>query len=305
MSGSNGARRAPRLAAGLLLVALVPVTCSAPSPPRKTPPSTLTLAGAEFFAPVLRAEILAFRERYPDRDSIRVLTNGSAEGMEQLVNGEVAMSLLLRELTDLEANAAVQRDGLSAFPVAWDAIAVIVNPKSPVEQISRTELSAIYRGEITSWDALGWRRGGAIVALTPGPTVGTFAHLQQALLDGGTFDSTIYAPPTEAEVVAAVAERPDAIACVSGHFVDARVRTLRVSPALGLPYVALDRETLLTRTYPLLRSVSIATPARPVSTASDFITFVSGMDGQRILARHGYAPAAVPIEIVRTSEEAE
>lgn len=305
MSGSNGARRAPRLAAGLLLVALMPVTCSAPSPPRKSPPSTLTLAGAEFFAPLLRAEVLAFQERYPDRDSIRIVTNGSAEGMEQLVNGEVSMSLLLRELTDLEANAAVQREGLSAYPVAWDAMAIIVHPDSPVEQISRTEIAAIYRGGIKSWGALGWRRGGSIIALIPGPRVGTFAYLQQAFLDGGDFDSTIFAPPTEAEVVDVVASRPNAIACVSQRFADERVRTLRVSPALGLPYVALDRETLLTRTYPLLRSVSIATQARPASTASDFITFVSGMDGQRIIARHGYAPAAVPIEIVRTSEEAE
>ena len=286
-------------------MALMSVTCSAPSPPRKSPPSTLTLAGTEFFAPLLRAEILAFQERYPDRDSIRILANGSAEGMEQLVNGEVAMSLLLRELTDLEANAAVQREGLSAYPVAWDAMAVIVHPDSPVEQISRTELSAIYKGELKTWAALGWRRGGEIIALTPGPRVGTFAFLQQAFLDGGDFDSTIYAPPTEPEVVDVVAERPNAIACVSQHFVDDRVRTLRISPALGLPYVALNRETLLTRTYPLLRSVSIAAKARPSSSASDFITFVSGMDGQRIIARHGYAPAAVPIEIVRTSEEAE
>ena len=283
----------------------MPVTCSAPSPPRKSPPSTLTLAGAEFFAPLLRAEIMAFRERYPDRDSIRVLTNGSAEGMEQLVNGEVAMSLLLRELTDPEASAAVQRDGLSAFPVAWDAIAVIVNPESPVEQISKTELASIYRGELTGWSALGWRRGGDVIALTPGPRVGTFAYLTQAFLGGGEFDSTIYAPPSEPEVVNVVAERRNAIACVSQQFVDDRVKTLRVSPALGLPYVALDRETLLTRTYPLLRSIAIAAPAHPASTASDFITFVSGMDGQRIIARHGYAPAAVPIQIVRTSEEAE
>lgn len=254
---------------------------------------------------MLRAEILAFQDRYPGRDTIRVLTNGSAEGMEQLVNGEVAMSLLLREVTDPEVRAAVQGGGLSAFPVAWDAIAVVVNPASPVEQISRTELAAIYRGEITSWSALGWRRGGGLIALTPGPRVGTFSYLTQTLLEGGEFDSTIYAPPTEAEVVDVVAERENAIACVSRHYVDGRVRTLRVSPALGLPYVALDRETLLTRTYPLLRSISIATQANPAATASDFITFVSGMDGQRIIARHGYAPAAVPIEIVRTSEEAE
>jgi len=73
----------------------------------------------------------------------------------------------------------------------------------------------------------------------------------------------------------------------------------------GLPYVALDRETLLTKRYPLLRAISIATPAQPAETAGDFVNFVSGIDGQQIVARHGYAPATVPIRIVRTAEEAQ
>ncbi len=225
--------------------------------------------------------------------------------MEQLVNGEVEMSLLLRELTDPEVEAAVQRDGLQAFPFAWDAVAVIVNPASPVEQISRTELGAIYRGELNQWASLGWKRGGSILALTPGPQLGVFSYLEQAVLNGGKFAATVYAPPTEREVADAVAANPNAIACVSRPFADGRVRILRVSQARGLPYVALDRETLLTRQYPLLRAISIATSAKPRSTASEFITYISSIDGQRIAARHGYAPAAVPVRVVRTTEEGE
>jgi phosphate transport system substrate-binding protein len=94
----------------------------------------------------MRAEILSFRERYSRLDSIRVQANGSAEGMEMLVNGEVSMSLLMRDLTDPEVDAAIKREGLEAYPIAWDGVAVIVNPASPVEQLSRTELGEIYPG---------------------------------------------------------------------------------------------------------------------------------------------------------------
>jgi hypothetical protein len=52
-----------------------------------------------------------------------------------------------------------------------------------------------------------------------------------------------------------------------------------------------------------MRPISIATSARPAATVVNFINFASGMDGQRIVARHGYAPAAVPVEIIRTAEE--
>lgn len=308
MSGSHRAALVRHPGAALLLVALTCGTCSSPSPPRKPPSAPLTLAGAEYLAPLFRAEILAFRDRYTDADSIRLQVNGSAEGMEQLVNGEVAMSLLLREPTDPEVEAAVHREGLQTFPVAWDAVAVIVNPASPLEQISRTELSGIYRGEITEWGSLGWKGGGPVVALTAGPRLGIYGYLEQALLGGAPYAHTIYAPPSEEQVVEVVATRRNAIACVSWPLAErdqGRVHVLKVSQAYGLPYVPLDRETLLTKRYPLLRTVSIATPANPAPSAGQFINFVSGMDGQRIVARHGYAPATVPIRIVRTEKEVE
>jgi phosphate transport system substrate-binding protein len=309
VSGIDRATLRARLSgAALLLVALTCGTCTSPSPPRKSPSAPLTVAGAEYLEPFLRAEILAFRDRYPDSDSIRVVANGSAEGMEQLVNGEVSMSVLLRELTDPEVEAAVQREGLQAFPVAWDAIAVIVNPESPIHQISRTELADVYAGRTTAWASLGWRSGGEVIAMTVGPRLALYAFLSQALLEGGEYAKTVYAPPREEDVVETVATRRNAIGCVSRAFAEGagtRVRVLAVSQARGLPYLPLNRETLVTRTYPLLRPVSLATPAKPAETASQFITFVSDIEGQRIAARHGYSPATVPIQIVRTAEEAE
>jgi len=228
--------------------------------------------------------------------------------MEWLVNGEVSMSLLLRELTDPEVEAAIRRNGMQAFPVAWDAVSVIVNPASPIEQISRTELAAIYRGETKEWASLGWRQGGEIIAMTAGPKLGIYAYLEQALLGGDSYAPSVYAPATEEEAVGVVATRRNALACVSRPLAEqagSSVKTLEVSPALGLASVPLTRETLVTRRYPLLKPISIATSAKPAPTVSNFVNFVSGMDGQRIIARHGYAPAAVPIQIIRTAEEAE
>lgn len=309
MRGVDRAFRARALAVAVVLAALLCGCGTKSSPPREEPPSTpIVLAGAEYVGPLLRAEVLAFRERYPVTDSIRIVANGSAEGMEQLVNGEVAMSLLMRDLTDPEADAAVSREGLRTFPFAWDAVAVIVNPSSPIEQISRTELGWIYKGEVSDWSDLGWRRGGSIIALTSGTRLGMYGYVEQTLLDGAPYAASVYAPPAEEQVVEAVATRANAIACVSRPFADAagsRVRVLRVAQAKGLPYVPLTRETVLRRTYPLLRSLALATPAQPRETASELITFISGVDGQAIVARHGYAPATVPIRIVRTAEEAE
>src|SRR5205823_17835 len=170
--------------------------------------------------------IRGFREHDPEAPEIRIVPNGSAEGMEQLVNNEVTMSVLTRELTDPEIRAAMQRDGLNAIGFAWDAVAVIVHPRSPIQQISRTELGQVYGGIITDWATLGFRKGGAIVPLTTGPRLGLYEFIQQALRGGAPYGPGVYAEKTEAEIVDIVASRVDAIGCVSRGSVDARVRAL-------------------------------------------------------------------------------
>lgn len=292
------------MGATALLPVLLAGACSSPSPPREIAPTKpIVLAGAETLAPMLRGEVLAFRDRYPKSAEIRIAANGSAEGMEQLVNGEVNMSVLTRELTDPEVKAAVARAGLVAYPIAWDGVAAVVNAACPVEQISRTELADIYRGVITQWDTLGWKAGGPILPLTTDPRLGLYEFIRQSLLGGDAYATGVYAQPSEEEIVRIVAERPGSIGLVSHGLVDERVRALRVSIAQGLPSVPLSRETLMLRKYPLLRGLSLCTPQRADATASDFINFVSGMDGQRIAVRYGYAPATVPVQIVRTVEE--
>jgi ABC-type phosphate transport system substrate-binding protein len=88
--------------------------------------------------------------------------------------------------------------------------------------------------------------------------------------------------------------------------VDARVRALAVAPAKGFPYVALNRESLMLRTYPLLRGLSLCTRGvNAPTTANDFINFVTSVDGQQIVARFEYAPATVSVRVVRTAEEAQ
>ncbi|HEU4723815.1 MAG TPA: substrate-binding domain-containing protein [Candidatus Eisenbacteria bacterium] len=295
----------PQVAA--LVVALAGIaSCGSPAPPRPaSPPAPIVLAGTEYAAPMLRAQILAFRELYPQADSIVLEQNGSAEGMERLVNGEVGMALLMRDLTDPEVEAAVTKDGLRSFPIAWDAVAVVVNPASPIQQISRSELTEIFSGAVDDWAEFGWKGGGSILAVTGGPRLGLYAFGEQALLGDSSYAKSIYALDTEEEIARVVAERPNAIALLSRPFVSDRVRALRVSAAIGFPYVAFERQAILERRYPLLRSLAVATPMKPRAGAADFVTFVSSVDGQRIAARHGFAPATVPIRIVRTVEEGE
>ena len=79
--------------------------------------------------------------------------------------------------------------------------------------------------------------------MTAGPRLALYAYLQQALLGGGEYARTVYAPPAEEDVVETVATRSNAIGCDSRLHAEragSRVRVLAVSQARGLPYVALN-----------------------------------------------------------------
>lgn len=296
-----------RLRVAALVAALAGIgSCASPVPPsQEAPPAPIVLSGTEYATSMLRAQALRFRELYPKADSIVLVENGSAEGMEQLVNAEVDMALLMRDLTDPEVEAAVTKDGLHAFPIAWDAVAVVVHPSSPILKLSRTELAQIFSGDVTRWESLGWKAGGGIMAVTGTPRLGLYSFGEQALLGGAPYATSVYALDSEEEIARVVAERPNAVALLSRPFVTASVRALDIAPAMGFGYVPFDRASLLERRYPLIRSLSLATPQKPRKSAADFVTFVSSVDGQRILARHGYSPATVPVRIVRTVEETE
>ena len=82
---------------------------------------------------------------------------------------------------------------------------MIVNRSCPLEQISRSELGAVYSGTITRWAPLGWKGGGEVIAMTAGPRLGMHEYLRQALLGGAPYAPTVYAPATDGIVERGVA----------------------------------------------------------------------------------------------------
>lgn len=79
---------------------------------------------------------------------------GSSTGIEAAKNGTSDIGLASRGLKDSE-----KADGLIETTVALDGIAIIVNAASPLTDLSVDQISAIYKGEITDWSAVGGTAG--------------------------------------------------------------------------------------------------------------------------------------------------
>ena len=79
------------------------------------------------------------------------------------------------------------------------------------------------------------------------------------------------------------------------------VRAVRLASLRGLPYRDADLERVYHGEYPLTRYFSFYVRASSHPLANGFITFVTSMDGQKVVQQSGYVPTAVPVRFVRRS----
>lgn len=110
---------------------------------------TLTISGSTSMEKLSNIAIEAFMIKYPDIMASAEFV-GSSAGVEQAIAGAVDIGNASRSLKDSEKDA-----GAVENIVAIDGIAVIVDRNNTVDDLTRNQLIAIYKGEINNWSELG------------------------------------------------------------------------------------------------------------------------------------------------------
>ena len=106
---------------------------------------SIAMAGSTSMEKLANAVAEAFMEKYPGV-SVTAEFTGSSAGIESLEGGSVDFGNSSRSLKDEEKAA-----GCVENIVAIDGIAVVVNPDTKVENLTKEQLAQIYTGEITDW----------------------------------------------------------------------------------------------------------------------------------------------------------
>lgn len=75
---------------------------------------------------------------------------GSGSGIQAVLAGRCDIGLSSRSLKEEE-----KAEGLTETILAYDGIAVIVNPKNSVSDLTLEQIASIYTGEITNWSEIG------------------------------------------------------------------------------------------------------------------------------------------------------
>ncbi|MEE1526311.1 MAG: substrate-binding domain-containing protein [Blautia sp.] len=112
------------------------------------PSGKIVIAGSSSITPVMEKLKEGYKEVNPNAE-IEIQQSDSTTGMESTVNGICDIGMASRELKDSEIEA-----GLKGQEIALDGIAVIVNNKNSMSDITTDQVKDIYTGEITEWSDL-------------------------------------------------------------------------------------------------------------------------------------------------------
>ncbi len=237
---------------------------------------TITMAGSTSMEKLANALKEAFMEKYPNV-TVTVEFTGSGAGIEALTAGSVDIGNSSRNLKEEELAA-----GAVENIVAIDGIAVVTDPANTVTDLTKDQLIAVYKGEITNWSEL----GGAdepIVVIGREAGSGTRGAFEELL---GIEDVCAYANELDSTgaVIAKVASTPGAIGYASLDAIDDSVT------AVSLEGVAPTVENIKAGSYFLSRPFVMATMGE-ISAQNEliqaFFAYLTGDEGRAVVEAVG------------------
>lgn len=226
--------------------------------------------------------------------SISVTGGGSGTGIAALLDGTVQLATSSRPLS-AEEKVRAHRAGIEpvAIVFATDAISVVVNAANPLASLDLDQLGAIFRGEITSWDALGGT--GPLVAYGRQSNSGTYVFFRSAVVKGD-FGTSVREMNGNAQIVEAVRADPGGIGYVAVGYLSAGtegLKALNVAAVAGGEAVSpLDEAAVLAERYPIARPLYQYTNGRPTGPLLDFVRFELSAAGAAIAKEMGFYPVA-------------
>jgi phosphate transport system substrate-binding protein len=243
---------------------------------------------------------LAWAEKYQEEHSdirISVTGGGSGTGIASLVNGTVDIANASRQIKAEEVEEA-KSNGIEPLEhiIARDAIAVIVNPENPVDELTLQQISDIYSGKISNWSEVGGEDR-PIVRLSRETNSGTHVYfLETVLRMGSKEDKTLFSTdtlllPSSEGIIAEVRQNPNAIGYDGLGYVPKDLKMIAIAKEAGGSYVLPSIPTVNDKTYPIARDLYMYTDGEPTGNLKDYLDWILSAEAQQIVADLGFVPA--------------
>ncbi|MCL2503786.1 MAG: PstS family phosphate ABC transporter substrate-binding protein [Coriobacteriia bacterium] len=245
---------------------------------------SITILGSDTMVNLSQAWAEAFQAENSGV-AVSVSGGGSGAGFAALINGTVDFANASRGIKGEETEQA-EANGVKPeeIEVAKDGIAVLVNPKNSVSELSTEQLGKVYRGEVTNWKDLGGSNE-QIVLLGRDTSSGTYEYFKEEVIGKELEYSTAMKNLQSSQsIVEEVSNNPAAIGYVGIGYVSDTTQVVKVDG------VAASVGAVLDGSYPLSRSLFMYGDGKSSEAKTALIEWILSAAGQAIVEEQGFVP---------------
>ena len=289
----------------LLLAAFFFFSCSERQHFEDTPTSgVVNISIDESYTLLFQNQIYTFQNLY-ERAKVNVRYRTEKQALEDLMSDSSKVAVLNRELTKDEITTFEKKN---VFPktikIAEDAVALIINPLCTDTTITVDKLKGLLAGVDSSGPISGKK-----LSLVFDNNESTNARFMRKLIDNKPLSPNCFSLSNNDEVIDYVAKNQYSIGIISVNWISDRDDTLSQRFLSKVRVVALANNEnssyfkpyqayILTKQYPLTRSVYMINRQTRAGLGTGFVSFVAGEKGQRMIKLQGMVPASMPVRLV-------
>ena len=225
-----------------------------------------------------------FKAGHPD-PTFDIAAEGSTTGFAALIDSTAQIGMASRPAKPEELAAAKGKNVvLKETTVAYDGMAVIVNEKNPLKNLTRRQVEQIFTGEVSDWSAVGGS-GGAISIYTRNTSSGTYSEFKEMAMKKRDYSRSSQKMAGNEQIAAEVGKNPTGIGYVGLAYLKAKgVKVVSIDNALP------SAESVQRKSYPYSRATYFYTNGEPSGIAKAFVDFTLSDAGQKIVANVGFVP---------------
>ncbi len=244
----------------------------------------IVIKGSTTVLPITQKVAEAYMKENPDIN-ISISGGGSGNGIKAIIDGTTDIANSSRFIKDKEIKLALKKDRYPVpFSLAYDCIIPVVHMSNKINNISMSQLKAIYKGEISNWKQLGGEDR-KIVVISRDTSSGTYEVWEKKVMKKERVYPGALLQASNGAIAQIIAKNKNAIGYIGIGYINSKTKPLTVNSIEGTV------ETTLSGEFPISRPLYMFTNKWPAGETSKFINYMLHPEkGQKLVEEAGFVP---------------